>query len=60
MYMKQMVLFTLIMQHSGLTSFVMPQGRWKIWSNLGWPVDVKMIEGLYMKPLGDSYEYHVI
>jgi hypothetical protein len=23
MYMKQMVLFTLIMQHSGLTSFVM-------------------------------------
>jgi hypothetical protein len=60
MYMKQMVLFTLVMQHSALTSFVMPQGRFNIWSNLGWPADVKMIEGLWMKPLGDLCEYHVM
>jgi hypothetical protein len=27
MYMKQMVLFTLVMQHLGLTSFVMPSRK---------------------------------
>jgi hypothetical protein len=35
MYMKQMVLFTLVMQHSGLTSFVMTSRQMKDLVNLG-------------------------
>jgi hypothetical protein len=35
MYMKQMVLFTLVMQHLGLTSFVMPSRQMQDLVKLG-------------------------
>jgi hypothetical protein len=35
MYMTQMVLFTFVMQHSGLTSFFMPSGQMQDLVKLG-------------------------
>jgi hypothetical protein len=46
-----MVLFTLVMQHSGLTLFVMPSKQMQDFVKLGLTVDVQMIEGMWMKPL---------
>jgi hypothetical protein len=58
--MKQMVLFTLVMQHSCLTLFVMPSRQMQDLAKLGLTSGYQDDRGLWMKLLGDLYEYRVM
>jgi hypothetical protein len=59
--MKQMVLFTLVMQHSGLTSFVMPSRQMQDLVKLGLTSGCQDDRGTVDETtIGDLCEYHVM
>jgi hypothetical protein len=61
MYMKQMVLFTFVMQHSGLTSFVMSSRQMQDLVKLGLTSGCQDDRGnVDETTIGDLCEYHVM
>jgi hypothetical protein len=59
--MKQMVLFTLVMQHLGLTSFAMPSRKMQDLAKLGLTSGCQDDRGTVDKTsIGDVCEYHVM
>jgi hypothetical protein len=61
MYVKQMILFTLVMQHSGLTSFVTPSRQMQDWVKLGLTSGGQDDRGTVDETtIGDLCEYHVM
>jgi hypothetical protein len=59
--MKQMLLFTLVMQHSGLTSFVMPSKQMQDLVKLGLTSGCQDDGGTMDETtIGDLCEYHVM
>jgi hypothetical protein len=59
--MKQMVLFTLVMQHLGLTSFVMPSRQMQALVILGLNSGCQDDRGTMDETtIGDLCEYHVM
>jgi hypothetical protein len=59
--MKQMVLFTLVMQHLGLTSFVMPSRQMPALVILGLNSGCQDDRGTMDETtIGDLCEYHVM
>jgi hypothetical protein len=59
--MKQMVLFTLVMQHSAITSFVMPSRKMQVLVKLGLTSGCQDDRGTVDETgIGDLCEYHVM